>query len=124
MLPIRNLKAPVKHVSAPAAFTGAGIAAAFGAAACCALPALFAGAGLGTAWLTTVALAASPYRELLLAVAAASLLIGAILLWRQQQRATRACTPGGLCARPTSRLMTLGGLVAGAILLWLGYTYV
>lgn len=125
MLMTRNKDSnePVGGAGAPAAFAGAGIAAAFGAAACCALPALFAGAGLGTAWLTSIALAASPYREPLLAVAAASLVIGAILLWRQQ-RAARACAPGGFCASRAGRLVTLVGLVAGTILLWLGYSYV
>ena len=108
--------------AAPAAATGAGVAAAFAAAACCALPVLVAGAGLGTAWLGTIASVTSPYRNVLLALAAVSLAAGAILLWRQQ-RVARICVPGGVCASPATRLLTLVGLLAGFVLLWLGYSY-
>jgi len=99
------------------------VAAAFGAAACCALPILLAGAGLGTAWLGAIASITSPYRSLLITVAAVSLAIGAVLLWRQQ-RAARVCPPGGACASPATRLLTLIGLLAGLVLLWLAYLYV
>lgn len=109
--------------AAPAAFTGAGIAAAFGAAACCALPIILASAGLGTAWLGSVALVTSPYRTPLLILAAASLIVGAVLLWRQQRRA-QTCAPGGICASPLTRILTFVGLIAGIVLLWLGYFYV
>jgi len=46
-----------------------GLAAAFGAASCCALPLLFGSLGLGTAWLVTVAWFAAPHRLALLAIA-------------------------------------------------------
>lgn len=125
MLRVTRNDAPPRSVpgTAPAGFTGAGVAAAFGAAACCALPILLAGAGLGTAWLGAIASITAPYRNLLIIVAAVSLVIGSVLLWRQQ-RAARVCAPGGACASPATRVLTLIGLFAGFVLLWLGYVYV
>lgn len=108
--------------AAPGLLTATGIAAAFGAAACCGLPLVLASAGLGTAWLGSVSLVASPYRIPLLVMAAVGLVAGAALLWRQQQRA-RACLPGTPCASPLIRFLTLAGLIAGFVLLWLGYSY-
>ena len=100
-----------------------GLAAAFGVASCCALPLLLTSFGLGTAWLTGVALTAIPYRNLLLAVSAITLLGGAVLLWRQQ-RAAMTCKPGGVCVPTSIRALNLIGLMIGAVLLWAGYTYV
>lgn len=100
-----------------------GLAAAFSVASCCALPLLLASFGLGTAWLTGVALAAVPHRNLLLVVSAIALLGGAVLLWRQQ-RAAMTCKPGGVCVPPSIRVINLIALVIGAVLLWAGYTYV
>jgi mercuric ion transport protein len=99
-----------------------GLGAAFGAASCCALPFLLAGAGLGTAWLGGVAELATPYRVPLLAISAASLLGGGLALWRQRARAY--CAPGAICARPAVRRTTALGLLLGAVLLYLGYAYV
>ena len=62
--------------------TLAGIAAGFGVAACCALPILFASAGIGAAWLGGVAIVAAPYRTPLLVVGALCLIAGAALLLR------------------------------------------
>jgi mercuric ion transport protein len=104
-----------------ALLTLGGLGAAFGAASCCALPFLLAGAGLGTAWLGGVAELASPYRVPLLAISAVSLLSGGVALWRQ--RTPAYCAPGALCARPLARHLTLLGLLLGAVLLYLGYTY-
>jgi mercuric ion transport protein len=100
-----------------------GLAAAFGVASCCALPLLLASFGLGTAWLTGVALTAVPYRNPLLILSAIALAGGAILLWRQQ-RAAMTCAADGVCVPPAIRVLNLLGLVAGAVLLWAGYTYV
>ena len=100
-----------------------GIAAAFGVASCCALPILLTTAGLGAGWLGGIAMAASPYRTLLLCLSALFLIGGAILLWRLQRRAM-TCGPGGVCAPPAMRAILLIGLLLGAILLWLGYSYV
>lgn len=100
-----------------------GLAAAFSIASCCALPLLLASFGLGTAWLTGVALTAVQHRSLLLAVSAVALFGGTVLLWRQQ-RAAMACKPGGVCVPPSIRVINLIALLIGAVLLWAGYTYV
>ena len=99
-----------------------GLAAAFGVAACCALPLLLISLGLGTAWLGGIASIAEPSRTLLLAVAALALAGGAILLWRQQRQAA-ACGPRGICTPPAVRMLTLFGLIVGAVLLCAGYLY-
>ncbi|MDE2468529.1 MAG: mercuric reductase [Bradyrhizobium sp.] len=109
--------------SGAALFTLAGLAAAFGLAACCALPLLLTTIGLSTAWLGGVALMAAPHRETLQAVGALCLLGGAVLLWRQQ-RAAATCGANGVCIPPAVRVLTLVGLLIGAGLLWAGYTYV
>jgi mercuric ion transport protein len=101
--------------------TVGGLVAAFGVASCCGLPFLLATAGIGTTWLTGVALHAARHRMVLLLVGAVSLTGGATLLWQQQRVA--ACTPGGFCSRPTVRSLTLAGLLVGLVLLYLGYAY-
>jgi len=106
-----------------ATLTLAGIAAAFGVAACCALPILFASAGIGAAWLGGVAIVAAPYRTPLLLIGALCLLAGAALLLRQQVTAAR-CGPGGICTPRWMRVLTLIGLLLGAALLSAGYRYV
>jgi mercuric ion transport protein len=100
-----------------------GIAAAFGVAACCALPIGLAALGFGAAWLGGIGAAAAPYRTPLLITAALSLAAGAALLLRQQRAAAR-CGPEGVCTPAAMRLVTFAGLVLGAVLLWLGYSYV
>src|SRR3546814_16896692 len=77
-----------------ASFTLAGIAAAFGLAACCALPFLLASVGLGAAWLAGVAVVAAPYRTPLLTIGALCLIAGAVLVTLQQLLAAR-CGAGG-----------------------------
>src|SRR3546814_12179889 len=104
-----------------ATFTLAGIAAAFGLAACCALPFLLASAGLGAAWLAGVAVVAPPYRTPLLTIGALSLLAGAVLLTRQQLIAARR-GGGGVSTPRGARLGPPGGLSAGGARLWAGYT--
>lgn len=106
-----------------AVLTLGGIAAAFGVASCCALPILLTTAGLGAGWLSGIAIAASPYRTVLLSLSALFLIGGAILLWRQQRRAM-TCGPDGVCTPPVVRAGLLIGLLLGATLLWLGYSYV
>lgn len=104
----------------PVLLTLGGVAAAFGAAACCGLPLLLTTAGLGTAWLTGLALLTAPNQQWLLLVGTVCLAGGAVLFWRQRRLA--ACTGAGVCARPAIRHLTLAGLVAGLALLILGYT--
>lgn len=96
-----------------------GMAAAFGAASCCGLPFVLASAGLGTAWLTGIAMLAAPHRSALLIVGAFGPACGAWLLWRQPLAATCADRAG--CARPAARGLTLIGLPAGTALLYRGH---
>jgi mercuric ion transport protein len=102
--------------------TLAGLGAAFGVASCCALPILFATAGLGAAWLGGIAEIAAPYRVPLLAISAVSLAGGGIELWRQ--RKSGYCSPGAVCARPVVRRATVFAVLLGLVMLYLGYTYV
>src|SRR6266545_6098146 len=88
---------PVASEPAPGNDTGAlllatgGFAAAFGAAACCALPVLLGSVGLGSAWLAAVAWVAAPYRIALLAIAVVCLASGGgVLLWRRRRMAACA----------------------------------
>ena len=117
-----RLPAPPPKTSATALLTLAGLGAAFGLAACCALPMVLISLGLGTAWLGGIASIASPNRALLLVVGALALAGGAILLWRQQRHAAR-CGPNGVCTPPAVRLLTLVGLIIGVVLLIAGYLY-
>jgi mercuric ion transport protein len=104
-----------------ALLTVAGVAAAFGAASCCGLPLLLGSLGLGTAWLTGLALLAAPNRLLLLGVGTAGLAAGGFLLWRQWRIA--ACAPGALCAKPAFRGTMLAAWIVGVLLLYLGFAY-
>jgi mercuric ion transport protein len=99
-----------------------GLAAAFGVAACCALPLLMISLGLGTAWLGGIASVAAPIRSALLVVAALALAGGAFLLWRQQRYAA-TCGPHGVRTPPAVRVLTLVGLSLGIVLLVAGYLY-
>ena len=102
--------------------TFAGLGSAFAAASCCALPILFATAGLGAAWLGGVAEIAAPYRVPLLAISAACLAGGGAELWRQ--RKSGYCSPGAVCARPVVRRATGFAVLLGLVMLYLGYAYV
>jgi mercuric ion transport protein len=97
----------------PALLTLGGIGAAFGLAACCALPLALASFGLGTAWLTGIALFAAFHRPEFLFVAAFGLLGGAgMIAWYRNR-----------IPAPT-RWLIIAGLLIGAVLLYYGYTYV
>ena len=115
--------APPPRASGAALLTVGGLAAAFGVAACCALPLLLISLGVGTAWLGGIASLAAPNRTLLLVLAALALAAGAILLWRQQRHAA-TCGPKGVCTPPAARVLTLVGLIVGVVLLFAGYLYV
>ena len=123
-MPDDSLPPPPKMPSAKGAalLTIGGVAAAFGLASCCALPLLFAGLGMGTAWLGWVGLMAAPHRTPIMIISAVLLAGGAALLWRQQ-RVVASCGPDTVCAPPAFRMLTLMGLLMGAGLLWAGYTY-
>ena len=117
-----RLPSPQPKASATAFLTFAGLGAAFGLAACCALPMVLISLGLGTAWLGGVASIAAPNRALLLVFGALALAGGAILLWRQQRYAA-TCGPNGVCTPPAARALTLVGLILGTVLLIAGYLY-
>ena len=117
-----RLPGPPPKAAATTLLTFAGLGAAFGLAACCALPLLLISLGLGTAWLGGIASIAAPNRALLMVVAALSLGGGAVLLWRQQRHAA-TCGPNGVCTPPAVRVLTLVGLIIGVVLLIAGYLY-
>jgi mercuric ion transport protein len=100
---------------------GGGLAAAFGAASCCALPIVFGSVGLGSAWLATVAWVAAPHRTALLIAALVCLVAGGgVFLWR---RRTASCVSDAICARPVGTMLMIGLLSLGTILSVLGYLY-
>ena len=101
--------------------TVGGLAAAFGAASCCGLPLMLTTAGIGSAWLTGVAVLAAPYRPILLILGAIGLAGGAYFLFWRARRA--ACRPGSLSARPTFRGTIVASLLLGVAFLYLGYAY-
>jgi mercuric ion transport protein len=111
----------------PARETGAlliaagGLAAAFGAASCCALPVLLGSFGLGSAWLAGVAWLAAPHQIALLIAAVVCLASGgAAFLWR---RRVASCGPGAVCRRSITSALLTSTLLVGAVLVVLGYLY-
>ena len=100
--------------------TATGLVTAFGAAACCGLPIVLAGLGLGSAWLIAPASLAFPYLTVLLVIAPLVLAGGAVLLWKQS---SATCTSRALCAYPAVRIATLLCLLLGTALVYLGYAY-
>lgn len=114
-----ELKPP--SVAGPTFLAAGGLAAAFGAASCCALPALLGSLGLGSAWLGALAFFAGPYRIVLLATAVVCLVSGGGLLLRRRRVAV-ACAPGAACGRSTTGLIT-AALCVGAALTALGFVF-
>jgi len=102
--------------------TGGGIAAAFGAAACCALPLVLASVGVGSAWLGSIAPVIGPYRTPLLVLASALLVAATLrLLW--QFRQARTCPTDTACGSSTYRVLTAIGIVIGLVLLAGAFLY-
>ena len=113
--------------AAPSRNTGAlllaagGVAAAFGAASCCALPLLLGSLGVGSAWLVTVAWFAAPHRLALLGVAVACLTGGSgMLLWRRRRAGSCA---SGVCENPVTTPVVTSLLLLGAVLVVLGWMF-
>ncbi|PKB14943.1 mercuric ion transport protein [Novosphingobium kunmingense] len=98
------------------------IGSAFGVAACCALPMLLATAGIGTAWLTGIAMVSLPYRNALMIISLLALLASAALLWRIERNVTR-CGDGAARTPRWQRMSLLAGLLVGMGLLAAGYLY-
>jgi mercuric ion transport protein len=98
-----------------------GLAAAFGAASCCALPVLFGSLGLGSAWLFGIAIIAAPHRLALLTAAAVSLVgAGLLMIWR---RRAIGCAPGAVCARRAVTPLVVVVLSLGAALAVAGFLF-
>lgn len=113
--------------AAPARNTGAlllaagGVAAAFGAASCCALPLLSGSLGVGSACLAAVAWFAAPHRLALVGVAVACLAgANGMLLWRRRRAAGCA---SGACGNPVTTPVVTSLLLLGAVLVVLGWTF-
>ncbi|TPG07511.1 hypothetical protein EAH84_14460 [Sphingomonas oligophenolica] len=102
-----------------AGLASAGLAASFGLAACCALPIILAGAGVGTAWLAGPISIADPIRGYLTPIAALALGAAAFLVLRSP----KSCAPGDLCARPVPRIVLGLLVVIGGVLLYLSTQY-
>lgn len=122
-----NKLQPVDPERAPTRDTGAlllatsGVAAAFAAASCCALPVLLGSLGLGSAWLLALAWLAAPHRLALLTAAIVCLAGGGgLFLWR---RWAAACAPGVACGRPVVTALVSCALSLGAVLVVLGFMY-
>jgi mercuric ion transport protein len=99
-----------------------GLAAAFGAASCCALPMLLGSLGLASAWLGGLALLAGPYRPVFLTTAVIGLIGGGLLFWRGRSAVIRA--PGaGASRRPMTTAFLTGALSLGAVLTVLGFVF-
>lgn len=118
-----NSRLDKTRLGGAALLTVGGIGAAFGVAACCALPIMLATAGVGTAWLTGIASVTAPHRDIWIAISALSLLISAFMLWRAHQNAVRC---GGVAASSPLwlRIALAAGLLVGTALLVAGILYV
>ena len=114
-------RAPVRDTGALLLAAG-GLAAAFGAASCCALPLLLGSLGLGSAWLVTVAWFAAPHRVALLTVAIICLASGGgVFLWRRRRMA--ACAPGTACGSSVITALVTCVVSLGAVLVVLGFVF-
>ena len=109
--------APARNADALLLAAG-GVAAAFGAASCCALPLLLGSLGLGSAWLAIVASIAAPHRLAVLAVAVGCLAASGVLQWRRRRIAT--CETGA-CGSPVITAVVTCLLSLGAVLVALGW---
>jgi mercuric ion transport protein len=119
---VRDVAAPVRSGLGATTLSLLGFLGATGAAACCALPLLFATLGLGTALIGDIAFVAAPYRSVLLGVGAAGLIGGAVLFLRAYRTSACASEPG--CMAPAILWSTIAFLATGPVLLYFGYVYV
>ena len=98
---------------------GGGAAAAFALAACCAIPLLLAGIGLGAGWLAPLVAATQPVAGVLTAASLAALVTGVVIAWRAPTR----CGMDSLCARPAFRWGLTAAAAVGGVLLLLSKIY-
>ena len=94
------------------ALTVGGLAAAFGAASCCALPIGLGILGVGSAWLSDVATVAMPHQPILLRIALGSIGAGLFLAY---WRPASVCATGS-CSSWITRA-TKGGLWTASVLI-------
>jgi|SRR5215469_380560 len=99
----------------PVAFAVGGVAAAFGAASCCAIPMLLGGIGLGGLGSALFMPVLAPFQPYLIGAAVACLVAGGGLLWRG-----RSCAPRDTRAATTLAVI---GLALGVALVALGLAY-
>jgi len=105
--------------TAAIALVGGGIASAFALAACCAVPILLAGIGIGAAGLAPIVAATQPHSTLITALSVLGLAGGAGVV----ARAPKHCDPGSVCARPWFRWSIIAAAVVGGALLVLSKIY-
>jgi mercuric ion transport protein len=98
-----------------------GLAAAFGAASCCALPILLGSLGLSSAWLAGIALVAAPHRVALVGAAAICLIGAGIVLARY--RRSIACAPGAACGNRGATPLIVAVVSLGAALAVAGFVF-
>ena len=99
-----------------------GLAAALGAASCCALPVMLTSLGLGSAWLGSLAPLAGPHQLGLLTAAIVCLSAGVLVLV-SRRRTAAACAPGLSCGRPEVTALMTGILSLGAVLIVLAFIF-
>lgn len=97
-----------------------GLAAAFGAASCCALPIVLGALGAGGVGFGGLALLFGPYQSLLLTAAAVCLGAGGASIWRRRVAQSR----GAVYARPMVDRLALIGFSVAAVLVGLSLVYV
>ncbi len=98
-----------------------GLAAAFGAASCCALPILLGSFGVSSAWLFGIAVLSAPHR-LALVGSAVLCLAGAEIMLALRWRAI-ACAPGSVCGRRAVAPLVVALVIIGSALAVAGYLY-
>lgn len=101
------------------ALVSGGFASAFCLAACCALPVLLVGTGMGTAWLAPLVSFSQPHTGVLTTFSLVALVGSVGLVWHRSTR----CDPGSLCATPAFRWTVTSAAVIGLILLALAKIY-
>lgn len=102
------------------ALAAGGLAAALGAASCCALPVVLGALGVGGIGFGGLALLFGPYQQILLTAAALCLGAGGALLWQRRVAQAR----GAVCARPVADRLALIGFLLAAVLVGLSLVYV
>ena len=107
-----------KSTGAIALVTG-GFASAFCLAACCALPFLLAGTGIGMAWLAPLVSFSQPHAGVLSAFSFVALVGSVGLVWHRSTR----CEAESLCATPAFRWTVTGAATIGLVLLALSKIY-